>query len=233
MRRYVALLLLCLGSYSNFAYAKGVVYKKIENIFQLPVRNRIAVFRSQPNFYFHHLKLMFYAKGSSDEIKWKSLISMARLHPKKAQSHIQQAAQNGNWFLKNAALIAMETIDSSQALAWAEQFLNHSSLVLRTASVELIRRQKAIQYKNILWQKLKDKKNFRNGKSLWIRYTILQTLSEFSQIVDVPRFKGLLQEKDPRIISIAQRVLSRLAPYEYLKREKQMIGRSSPKSIEL
>ena len=235
MKALIILILFTGGSFSFSSNStKRSTYKKIESIFQLPVRNRIAILKSQPHFYFHHLQTMFYLKNTSDEIKWKTLMAMARLNPEKTKPHIQYTAEKGNWFLKNAALISMEMIDPDQAILWAAKFLDHSSLILRTASVDLIRRQKAIEYKNILWQQLGAKQNFRNGKSLWIRYNILQTLSEFSQVVDAPRFKNLLKEKDPRVIATAQKTLSHLVPYESHQSVNQpMTGQAPVNSIEL
>ena len=233
MKTGMLLLLLFLG---NFSFSSEMAHKNIQEILQLPVKNRISVLKSRPHFYFHHLESMLYSKFSSDEVKWKALTAMARIQPQKASSHIRLVARTGNWFLKNAALISMETINSEQALLWAVQFLNHPSLVLRTASVDLIRRQKATQYKKILWKKLNDKENFRNGKSLWIRYNILQALSDFSQKNDAPHFKKLLKEKDPRILATARQTLSRLLPHEYFKEApsyKSMIGRTRTQSIEL
>jgi len=134
--------------------------------------------------------------------------------------------------LKNAGLIALEIIQPESAIRKAAQLVDHPALVLRTASVELIRRRKAKQYKEILWTQLGDPQNFKNGKSLWVRYTIAQTLSEFSEPKDRNLFFALLEDADPRIHSIALRALQRIQPLQKNnRRSPSMLAREkTPKT---
>ena len=192
-------------------------YKSLQQALSLPLNRRNQFFQTRPH-YFVYLKYIFQDPKSSPTIKWQALMSMTRLNPQKAQPSIDQALNSSDWFLKNAGLIALEILQPESAIRKAVQFLNHPALMLRTASVELLRRRKAKQYKEILWTQLGDPQNFRNGKSLWIRYTIAQTLSEFSDPADHDLFFALLEDKDPRIHSIALRTIQRIKPLKKTKK---------------
>jgi len=192
-------------------------HKALKQTLELPLNRRIQFFQKRPH-YFVYLEHIFQTPESSPSMKWQALMSMTRLNPQKAKLYIDQALNNSDWFLKNAGLIALEIIQPKSAVRKAAQFLDHPALMLRTASVELIRRRKARQYKDILWTQLGDPQNFKNGKSLWVRYTIAQTLSELSDSKDRDLFFALLEDADPRINSIALRTLQRIKPLQKNRR---------------
>ena len=187
----------------------------LKKALNLPLNQRSQFFQKRPH-YFAHLQQIFQDPKSSPSMKWQALMSMARLNPQKTRPLIDQALNSSDWFLKNAGLIALEITQPAKAVQKAGQFLDHPALMLRTAGVELIRRRKAKQYKDILWTQLGDPQNFRNGKSLWIRITIAQTLSELSAPKDQDLFFALLEDEDPRIHSIALRTLQRIKPLKRL-----------------
>ena len=197
----------------------------IQRVLKLPPHQRFEIFKKQGSKSFKILEKIFLSKKSDPSLKWQALMSMARLSPKKSQKYINLSLESKNWFLKNAGLIALEIVDSEKALQTAARLLHHPSLILRTASVEVIKRQKARQYKNILREKLYAKENFRNGKSLWIRYTILQTLSEFSNTKDKKFFTQLLSDSDPRIAALAEKTLRRLPSYKNPLKEEPIVAR--------
>lgn len=195
---------------------KKISHKQtLKKALNLPLNQRSQFFQKRPH-YFGHLQQIFQEPKSPPSMKWQALMSMARLNPQKTSPLIDQALNSSDWFLKNAGLIALEMTQPAKAVRKAGQFLDHPALMLRTAGVELIRRRKAKQYKDILWTQLGDPQNFRNGKSLWIRRTIAQTLSEFSDPADQDLFFALLEDEDPRIHSIALRTLQRIKPLKRL-----------------
>lgn len=217
--KYLVLASLLIGLNVHALKISNKQYKILKQTLELPVNRRNQFFQKRPH-YFAYLKHIFQTPESSPSMKWQALMSMTRMNPQKAKPLIDQALNSSDWFLKNAGLIALEIIQPESAVRKAAQFLNHPALMLRTASVELIRRRKATQYKDILWTQLGDPQNFKNGKSLWVRYTIVQTLSEFSGPKDQDLFFALLEDKDPRINSIALRTLQRLQPLQKNNRRR-------------
>lgn len=201
-------LILILITFSFLVGAEPSQLAKIHGILQLPLPNRLQVLRQQPEHYFKQLKNVFYSKKINESIKWKALMSMARLYPKKSRYTIKQALRHSSWFMKNAGLIALEISNPKESLLYARKFLDHPSLVLRTASVDLIRRQKATQYVNILWKKLYAKENFRKNKGLWIRRNIVMALYELAEPTEKQKFIKLLKDSDPKVHALASMVLN-------------------------
>ncbi len=219
MRIFLLAVLLCTASTQADSSAKkqnnlkisNKKYKMLQRALSLPPHRRSRFFQKKPH-YFTDLEHIFQKQSSPPSMKWKALMSMSRLHPQKTKTHINQALNSSDWFLKNAGLIALEIVHPESAARKASEFLDHPALMLRAASVELIHRRKAKQYKGLLWTQLTASQNFRKGKSLWIRYTIAQALSDFSSPSDQNLFFTLLGDKDPRIHSIAVRALQRINP---------------------
>ena len=197
------------------SFAKISKKHRIENI--LYQSNRMDILRKKPKLSFQILEKVFYSTKYNDDLRWRALMSMARLNPKKAKFHVLKALKNKNWFFKNAGLIAMEIINPNEAVFYSHLFLSDPSLILRTASVEIIRKYKAVQYKNLLWRKIKSKENFRKGKSLWIRKYIAQTLYEFSDEKDIYKFANLLNDPDPQIRQLAVQTLDKFSENQYAR----------------
>ena len=137
-------------------------------------------------------------------------MAVVRLYPEKSKPHIINALKNKTWLMRNAGLIAMEIINPQSAVFFAQLLLNDASLIVRTSAVEVIRRNKAVQYKDLLWRELYKKENFRHGKSLWIRQSIAKTLLEFSNREDLPLFARLKKDSDPALQKLADSALSGL-----------------------
>ena len=185
-------------------------HRPIVDILELSLERRLSILQKHPKKYFRQLHTIFQSENHSLALKWKALMAMARLNPQKARPYIIQSLKRRSWYFKNAGLIAMEIIDPQGALPYAGKFLNHPSLVLRTAAVEVIRRQKALQYKPMLKRQLHAKQNFRQGQSLWIRPRITETLAEFASTKDKQFFLSLLTDPDSQVQPIALKTLKKL-----------------------
>lgn len=191
------------------SYAKNT----IQNILALNSKKALSILKKNPDSSFASLKQIFRSRKYSEDLRWKALMLMARLNPKKTKPHALRALKTKNWFLKNAGLVAMEIINPKEAVFFSHLFLNDPSLIVRTASVEILRKYRAVQYKNSLWKSLHAKENFRNGKSLWIRKNIARALIEFSDPKDIHR---LIQDSDPDIRQMAFQATS----YQYAGKKR-------------
>ena len=179
-------------------------------VLQMPLEKRRQLLKKKPSLYFLPLIAIFKSDQQNDSTKWNALMAMTRLSPSKAKPYVLQSLKKRSWYFKNAGLIAMEIMDPSLAVHYAGQFLKHPSLVLRTASVEVIRKQKARQYKTILKEQMHAQHNFRNGVSLWIRPYIAQALAEFASSDDKQFLLSLLTDSDSKLHPIALKALNRL-----------------------
>lgn len=201
---------------------KKLISQNFLKVLELPLEQRLGYLKKHPRRSFSKLRFIFKSQNYSDDLKWKALMMMARLDSKRAKPYINESLKHRSWYFKNAGLLAMEIFDPQIAIIYARRFLEHPSLVLRTASVEVIRRQKAYQYTSILKEKLYSKENYRNNVSLWIRPYIVRTLAEFSGPNDSDFFTTLLEDSDFQVQSIALQTLRHM---DLLKNRKSRVAR--------
>ena len=190
------------GKKATFPFSSRISKKdrlNIKMILGLPLENRKqALLRYGANS-FIVLKNLVFSDKEKMPIRWKALISLARLYPEKSRPLVQNALYSSVWFLRNAGLIAMEIIDRKAGLRWAGDFLHDPSLVVRTAAVNMIKKHKASQYKIQLLGKLNAPDSFYKKKSLWIRYHIVSALAAFCEPGEEKMFISFLRDSDERL----------------------------------
>lgn len=184
--------------------------KEVTKILRLPLEQRKMSLRRYGPRAFFVLKEFVYSPRLPMPIRWKALTSLARGYPHRSLPTVLWALKSPVWFLKNAGLISMEIIDPKRSLKWAGFFLNNPSLVLRTAAVDLIKRQKGHQYKSALLEKLKAPDSFYHGQSLWIRAHIVSALTELCEPGEEQLFLALLKDADKRLHPYALYALEKL-----------------------
>ena len=143
-------------------------------------------------------------------IRWKALTSLPHLYPKRSLPLVLKALNSSVWFLRNAGLIAMESLNTNESLKWAGHFLNDPSLIVRTAAVDLIKKHKARRYKFQLLQKLNAPDSFYKNQSLWIRRHITEALADFCEPGEEEFFISLLKDSDKSLHPFAVSALEKL-----------------------
>ncbi len=213
--------------YVPFAFASFNTFKKsalenvhsIKMILTLPLENRRQVLLSRyksadlPSV----LRPIIFNKFESMNLRWSALIGLAySVDSNQSRLVVTTALKHRTWFLRNAGLIAMEILDSSISLQWADHLLDDPSLIVRTAAVDLIRRHKADQYKFRLLEKLNAPDSFYKNTSLWIRKHIVLALADFAEPGEKNFFISLLKDPDSRLHSPAHRAIQKLASQQKL-----------------
>lgn len=182
----------------------------IKMILNLPLQNRIQSLSNYGPKSFTILKNFVSSEKEKMPVRWKALVSLARLYPNKSLPIVQKSLGSTIWFLRNAGLIAMEIINPKESVRWAGQLLNDPSLIVRTASVNMIRKHKARQYKMQLIEKLNAPDSFYKNRSLWIRHHIASTLADFYEPGEEKMFISFLRDPDERLHPPAIAALERL-----------------------
>ena len=182
----------------------------IRMILALPLENRNQALSDYGWRGFEVLKRFVFSNKEKMPVRWKALLSMARLYPERALPVVQKALQSRLWFLKNAGLIAMEILNPDKSVKWAARFLDDPSLIVRTAAVDMIKRHKARQYKTRLLEKLNAPDSFYKNKSLWIRRHIVSALADFCEPGEEQMFISLLKDPDNRLHLSAVLALEKL-----------------------
>ena len=173
--------------------------ERVKMILQLPSKNRVALLRNYGSISFVVLRSFVFSNHLPMQQRWHALMSLTHAYPQGAADVVESALQSSVWFLRNAGLIAMESINIERALYWAGELLNDPALVVRTAAVKMIRKHKASQFKYLLVHKLNAEDSFYKDKSLWIRHHIVYALADFSESGEESFFISLLNDEDERL----------------------------------
>jgi len=157
-----------------------------------------------------NLKKLMFTKSEMYELRYKATTALAKLSGAKAKPQMVQALQSNEWFMRNAGLIGLASIDRSEALVWSRKLLNDKALVVRAAAVDVISKAHDTTSTNLLWQKLYSKENYRNSQSLYIRRHIVEALADLDGKEHTAKFVALLQDKDDSLHEPAMDALEKI-----------------------
>lgn len=143
------------------------------------------------------------------QTRWRATTALGQAWPKLAEPTLEKALQSDEWFMRNAALIALTHGSRKKVLEWSEKLLDDKALVVRTAAVQAIDRVSGKELSEKLWSRLNAKENFRNQQSLWIRKHIVRALSKFGRPSDTSRFISALRDGDKDLHPYAIKGLER------------------------
>ncbi len=166
---------------------------------RLPFENRIQALKELGPQGLVELERLAFDESQTLSIRWKSLTSLARLQGPKGLKVLEKAIARPEWFMRNAAVVASVNLDRRKALEWSRQLLSDEALVVRTAAVQNLVTLGSRGEKDLLWKELNAPRNFRAGKSLWIRRHIAKALSDSADSSDSARFAKMLQDQDARL----------------------------------
>ncbi len=182
---------------------------------ELSMLERIQQLKGDSKSY-SNLQSLMASKSEAFELRYKATTALAKVGGSRAKSDMTRAMTSQEWFMRNAGLIGMASIDRSEALVWARKLLNDKALVVRSAAVDVITQARDTTSTNLLWQKLYSKENYRNKQSLYIRRRIVEALSELDSKEHAAKFVALLQDKDDSLHEPAMEALERIT--------KQVVG---------
>lgn len=133
------------------------------------------------------------------QTRWRAITTMGRLDARAFQEPIDRALRSPEWFLRNAALIALLNDERERAIGWSIRLLEDPALVVRTQAVRNVIALKASSAEPILWKLIYDRQNFKGRQSLWIRAHLAEALAKFAGRGRAKNFERLLHDEDPRV----------------------------------
>jgi hypothetical protein len=185
----------------------------VEEILAMPAANRAAIAQSQaqPKLYSELIDIAFDKKQNYQK-RWSALTLASQVGGPKAVGDLEKALQASEWFMRNAALLSLQQISEAKAKSWAVKLLKDESLVVRSAAVLALPDQLSPLEREVLWQELTSKYNFRGQQSLWIRAQLLEGLAKAPQKNEMILFSKYLADKDNRLVLPAMAALEKISP---------------------
>ncbi len=176
----------------------------------LPLGNRLIVIREQgPDGYRNLVKIMEDTKQPM-EMRWRAVTALGRIGGRESQPELEKALGSKEWYLRNAALVAMKNIDRETANGWARKLLNDKALMVRVAAVDTLALLRDSSASEVLWQKLYAPENFKGKQSLFIRRKIVEALALLEGRGGEARFVRVLEDHDSSLHPSAIGALERI-----------------------
>jgi hypothetical protein len=141
--------------------------------------------------------------GLDLQTRWRAITTMGRWNAASFRSELDRALQSKEWFLRNAALIALQNDDREHAVQSSVRLLRDSALVVRTQAVRNLILLEARESEPVLWQEIFNARNFHKSQSLWVRAYMAEALARFADNQKDARhakaFQRLLMDPDARL----------------------------------
>lgn len=182
-------------------------YLTIKEALLLPVENRSSALKAQGKNGESALTALMFDEDASMDLRWRAITAAGLLGNNSLKPQVEKALNSKEWFARNAALVALESMDKSQAKTWAKKLLNDKALVVRSAAVDTLSRLNDTSAASLLWQKLNAKENFRGSQSLWIRKQIAAALARLDKSDSQGKFITLLEDQDEQVQEAAVKAL--------------------------
>ena len=164
-----------------------------------PMPERLKEFRKEPKATYQLLSQTAFDQTQNLQLRWRAITTMGPLDAGYFEKDLEKALKNKEWFIRNAALIAILNEPHDVAVKWSTELLKDPALMVRTQAVRNLVGLEAKEAEGLLWQQIWDKKNFRGQESLWIRAHIAEALARMATQGSVKAFQRLILDPDPRL----------------------------------
>lgn len=214
---FLVALAFCSTSFSAVAKKNTAPEKDFDNVvattvevLKLPGDTRMEFLAKLGPKAYKELMTVAFDSNYGMKVQWRALTAMAMLGKTNAIPEMERALGHKDWYLRNAGLVVINEIKPSKAREWAKKLMSDPSLIVRTEAVSVLRKNRDLSARNLLWEKLYDKQNFRGTASLWVRRHIVETLGEMKTKGDEMKFLKVLDDKDKTLHPAALSALESL-----------------------
>lgn len=176
----------------------------------MPLGNRLLILRDQGPEGYRNLVQIMQDEKQPMEMRWRAVTAIGRIGGVESKPELLKALESPQWFLRNAGLVAMFSVDREEAVKWSRILLSDKALMVRVAAVESLERLRDTTSNNLLWAKLYASENFKGKHSLFIRRKIVESLAKLETKGVEAKFVRLLEDKDESLHRPAITALERL-----------------------
>lgn len=143
-------------------------------------------------------------------VRWQALINAADVAQYAQIEEIKAFAKSKEWYMRNAALVALEKINVNHAEEEAQLLIKDKALVVRSAAVDVLAKRFTRENRNLMALELSKPYNFAGKQSLWIRSKIFNVIAAKASSGDRPFFVKYLFDNDEKISQAAAATLERI-----------------------
>lgn len=147
--------------------------------------------------------------------RWKALIEAAEMANYSQIEEIKAFAKSKDWYMRNAALVALEKINVNHAMDEAQVLLKDKALVVRSAAVDILAKRFTRENRNLMAIELSKPYNFSGKQSLWIRPKIFNLIASKAAIEDRGFYAKYLFDSDEKIAQTAASTLEKITDVSF------------------
>lgn len=207
MRSFVGSALLLIALPAGAALPKRTVlpdppktiHLDVREVLSMPAENRLAVAEARRAELAPELeKHAFDAKVDFAE-RWKAVVLVAQLKGPEARAFLERVRKSSEWFMRNAGLVAYQSVLPREAAGVAKTLLTDKALVVRSAAIAVLENHVDSEIRELFWNEIDQPRNFRKKQGLWTRPQMLEILAREPKEREAPLFLAYLRESDPRM----------------------------------
>lgn len=179
-------------------------------VLNLPAENRRMLIHETGDRHYDSFIALAFSEGQPMSVRWRALTAAAETRGERATTDLLKASADRQWYMRNAALVALTEVNPAQGEILAQKLLKDKALVVRSAAVQALEKSTSSAVRDLLWDELNQDYNFKNTQSLWIRAQIIGILNQKPLDRELKVFAGLLSDKDLQVQANAVRGLEKL-----------------------
>ncbi len=166
---------------------------------KLPTENRRNAIAGKGEQFYNSFISIAFNESQTMSMRWKALMAAAEARGDKATPDLLKAGSHSQWYMRNAALVALSEVNPAQGQKLAQKLIKDKALVVRSAAVEVLDKNQTAEVRDLLWDELNQNYNFKGAQSLWIRHQIVEVLAKKPKDHELKIFADLLSDKDTRV----------------------------------
>ena len=171
----------------------------IPDVLTKPIESRVQWFQALGEKGKQMLSMAAFDTNSGLQLRWRALTTMGRMGADHFRKEFERALTSRDWYMRNAALIALQNGEREFALKWSTRLLDDPALVVRTQAVRNLIQLDGREAEGKLWSQVFSRSNFRGGESLWVRAHLAEALARFTSPGQAKKFERLLLDPDKRL----------------------------------
>lgn len=179
-------------NFKNYFIAFFLVFIGIDS---LAVTNSLKSTQSFENYY-----QQSHNRKNSMSQRWRAVFEAAEIAQPNELKKISQLADNQEWYLRNAALLALDKVDQQQAQATARKLIKDKALVVRSSAVDILAKSNSYENRRLLAEEVSKPYNFKRKSSLWIRSQIIERLALNPESTEKMFFAKHLFDQDTNVV---------------------------------
>ena len=162
--------------------------------------------------------------------RWQSLTKAGEIAKPEQIDELKTFSKSSDWFMRNAALVALESISLDEASDQARILIQDKALVVRSAAVSTLAKKMTRETKQIFASELEKSYNYSGHQSLWIRPQMMQHLVKSVSVDDRHFLVRYLFDSDKKVAILSANALEKITDVRFDEKNQIMKWQAYVKS---